>query len=101
MNTSNPLHGERRAGTVGLPLPGVSVRVCGEEGDELPAGEVGELQVKGPNVFIGYWNMPEKTAEELRPDGWFITGEIAVESEDGSFHGLAYPSTPESSYVVK
>ena len=62
MNTSNPLHGERRAGTVGLPLPGVEVRVADEDGRPLPAGEVGVLEVRGPNVFKGYWRMPEKTA---------------------------------------
>ena len=62
MNTSNPLHGERRAGTVGLPLPGVEVRVADEAGRVLAAGEVGVLEVRGPNVFKGYWRMPEKTA---------------------------------------
>jgi malonyl-CoA/methylmalonyl-CoA synthetase len=83
MNTSNPLHGERRAGTVGLPLPGVEVRVAGEDGRPLAAGEVGVLEVRGPNVFKGYWRMPEKTAEEFRDDGFFITGDISVIGEDG------------------
>ena len=83
MNTSNPLHGERRAGTVGLPLPGVEVRVAGEVGRPLAAGEVGVLEVRGPNVFKGYWRMPEKTAEEFRDDGFFITGDISVIGEDG------------------
>jgi malonyl-CoA/methylmalonyl-CoA synthetase len=69
MNTSNPYHGDRRAGTVGQPLPGVELRIMGE-------GEVGVIEVRGPNVFQGYWQMPEKTAEELRPDGWFITGDL-------------------------
>jgi malonyl-CoA/methylmalonyl-CoA synthetase len=69
MNTSNPYRGDRRAGTVGQPLPGVELRIVGE-------GEVGVIEVRGPNVFQGYWQMPEKTAEELRPDGWFITGDL-------------------------
>jgi malonyl-CoA/methylmalonyl-CoA synthetase len=69
MNTSNPYVGERRAGTVGQPLPGVALRIAGE-------GEVGVIEVRGPNVFQGYWQMPEKTAEELGPDGWFITGDL-------------------------
>ncbi|MGZ5181560.1 MAG: AMP-binding protein, partial [Ramlibacter sp.] len=68
MLTSNPYDpklGERRAGTVGFPLPGVGLRICGDDGRELPAGEIGGIQVKGPNVFKGYWRMPEKTAEEF------------------------------------
>ena len=77
MNASNPLAGERRAGTVGPALPGVELRVCGPDGRELPAGEVGVLEVRGPNVFAGYWRMPEKTAEEMRPDGFFVTGDLA------------------------
>ncbi|MBS0564045.1 MAG: malonyl-CoA synthase [Proteobacteria bacterium] len=83
MNTSNPYEGERRAGTVGLPLPGVEVRVCGPGGQELPRGEVGVIEVRGPNVFQGYWQMPDKTREELRPDGFFITGDLAVMGPDG------------------
>ena len=83
MNTSNPYDGERRAGTVGLALPGVEVKVCDETGQELPRGEIGTLEVRGPNVFKGYWQMPEKTALELRPDGFFITGDLAVQGEDG------------------
>ena len=83
MNTSNPLHGERRAGTVGLPLPGVEVRVADENGNVLARGEVGVLEVRGPNVFKGYWRMPEKTAEEFRADGFFVTGDISVIGEDG------------------
>ncbi|GAB4391058.1 MAG: malonyl-CoA synthase [Kiloniellaceae bacterium] len=78
MNTSNPLNGERIAGTVGHPLPGVEVRIADEEGKPLPQGEVGILEVKGPNVFKGYWRNPEKTAEEFRPDGFFITGDLAT-----------------------
>jgi malonyl-CoA/methylmalonyl-CoA synthetase len=83
MNTSNPLHGERRAGTVGLPLPGVEVRVADDDGRPLPPGEVGILEVRGPNVFKGYWRMPEKTAEEFRADGFFITGDVGTIGEDG------------------
>jgi malonyl-CoA/methylmalonyl-CoA synthetase len=78
MNTSNPYEGERRAGTVGFPLPGVEVRVMGEEGAELKQGEIGNLEVRGPNVFSGYWRMPEKTAEEFSEGGWFKTGDIAM-----------------------
>ncbi len=84
MNTSNPYDGDRRAGTVGFPLPGVEVRVCDPEtGAELPRGEIGVLEVRGPNVFKGYWQMPDKTAEELRPDGYFITGDLSVIDADG------------------
>ena len=72
MNTSNPYDGDRRAGTVGLPLPGVALRLVD-----------GVIEVKGPNVFAGYWRMPEKTAEELRPDGWFITGDLGQIDADG------------------
>jgi malonyl-CoA/methylmalonyl-CoA synthetase len=83
MNTSNPLHGERRPGTVGLPLPGVEMRVADDDGRPLSPGEVGILEVRGPNVFNGYWRMPEKTAEEFRDDGFFITGDVGVIGEDG------------------
>lgn len=83
MNTSNPYDGERRPGTVGFPLPGIEVRIVGEAGQVLPKGEVGGIEVRGPNVFKGYWRMPEKTAEELRPDGWFITGDVGVVDKDG------------------
>lgn len=84
MNTSNPYDGERKAGTVGFPLPGVDVKVTdAETGKELPSGEIGQLEVRGPNVFKGYWNMPEKTALELRDDGYFITGDLGVIDEDG------------------
>jgi malonyl-CoA/methylmalonyl-CoA synthetase len=79
MLTSNPYdekQGERRGGTVGFPLPGVSVRVRDEQGNEVPAGEIGAIQVKGPNVFKGYWRMPEKTKEEFTEDGWFRTGDV-------------------------
>ena len=80
---SNPLAGERRAGTVGLPLPGVSVRVTSEAGRPCAPGEVGGIEVKGPNVFPGYWRMPEKTAEEFTADGYFRTGDMGELASDG------------------
>ena len=83
MITSNPYEGARIPGTVGYPLPGVSARVCDDQGMELPRGEPGVLEIKGPNLFKGYWRKPEKTAEEMRPDGYFITGDVATMSEDG------------------
>ena len=87
MNSSNPYDGDRRAGTVGFPLPGVELKVCdAETGAELAQGEVGILEVRGPNVFAGYWKMPEKTAEELRGDGFFITGDLGEIDEDGYVH---------------
>lgn len=86
MNTSNPYEGERRAGTVGFPLPGVEARVMNEEGRELPQGEIGDLQVRGPNVFSGYWRMPEKTAEDFAEGGWFKTGDVALVDADGYVH---------------
>src|SRR5512143_1522254 len=76
MNTSNPLRGERLAGTVGPPLPGVSVRVVDALGQPCAAGAIGAIQVKGANVFAGYWRMPEKTREEFTADGWFCTGDM-------------------------
>ncbi len=82
MNTSNPYDGDRRAGTVGFPLPGVELRIMAD-GAPVPQGEIGVLEVRGDNVFQGYWQMPEKTAEELRPDGWFITGDLARQDDDG------------------
>jgi malonyl-CoA/methylmalonyl-CoA synthetase len=86
MLTSNPYdpkQGERRGGTVGFPLPGVSVRVRGEADRELAPGEIGDIQVKGPNVFKGYWQMPEKTREEFTGDGWFKTGDVGKIDERG------------------
>lgn len=84
MNTSNPYHGARKPGTVGLPLPGVDAKITDpESGAELKQGEIGQIEVKGDNVFSGYWNMPEKTAEELGADGWFKTGDIGAFDEDG------------------
>ena len=92
MLTSNPYaadarygnQSERRGGTVGFPLPGVGLRVRGDDGAELPVGEIGGIQVKGPNVFSGYWRMPEKTAEEFTADGWFKTGDVGKVDERGS-----------------
>lgn len=84
MITSNPYDGARRAGTVGFPLPGVSVRIADPETGALkPDGEVGVIEVCGPNVFKGYWRMPEKTASEFREDGFFITGDLGLIDEQG------------------
>jgi len=84
MNTSNPLEGPRRAGTVGPALPGVELKVCDSEtGATLPDGEIGVIEVRGPNVFQGYWQMPEKTAAELREDGFFITGDLGLIDDQG------------------
>ena len=91
MLTSNPYRAdprygdqsERRGGTVGFPLPGVSVRVRGDDGADLPAGEIGAIQVAGPNVFGGYWQMPEKTKEEFTADGFFKTGDVGKQDAHG------------------
>ncbi|MCC9625786.1 malonyl-CoA synthase [Thalassospira sp. MA62] len=83
MNTSNPLDGERRPGAVGPTLPGIEARVCDKDGNILGTGEIGVLEVRGPNVFKGYWQMPEKTASEFRDDGFFITGDLATIGDDG------------------
>ncbi|NOX42017.1 MAG: malonyl-CoA synthase [Alphaproteobacteria bacterium] len=84
MNTSNPYDGERRAGTVGFPLPGVELKITDTAtGATLPDGEIGVIEVRGPNVFKGYWQMPEKTAEEVRQDGFFITGDLGLIDADG------------------
>lgn len=82
MITSNPYDGKRIAGTVGYPLPGVDARVADDKGHALPDGEIGILEIRGPNVFKGYWGMPEKTAAEFRDDGYFITGDMAVQQAD-------------------
>lgn len=82
MITSNPLHGERVAGTVGFPLPDVEVRLRGTEGEPVEEGGVGVLEIRGPNVFSGYWRQPERTAAEFR-DGWFITGDLAEQDAQG------------------
>ncbi|WP_353186753.1 malonyl-CoA synthase [Bosea sp. (in: a-proteobacteria)] len=87
MNTSNPYDGDRIAGTVGFPLPGVSARVVDPEtGKPLAAEEIGMIEVKGPNVFKGYWRNPEKTAAEFRPDGFFITGDLGKIDRAGYVH---------------
>ena len=83
MLTSNPLNGERKGGTVGLPLPGVSVRVVDDAGKTLPTGEIGQIQVKGDNVLSGYWRLPEKNKEEFTVDGFFKTGDVGRFDADG------------------
>ena len=83
MSTSNPLAGERKAGTVGLPLAGVSLRIVDDAGNGVATGEIGEIEFKGPNVFQGYWRMPEKTAEEFSEDGYFRSGDLGQFDEDG------------------
>jgi len=91
MLTSNPYRAdarhegqsERRGGTVGFPLPGVGVRIVGEDNAPVPVGDIGGIQVRGPNVFKGYWRMPEKTREEFTPDGWFKTGDVGRQDERG------------------
>ena len=86
MLTSNPYlpkDGERRGGTVGFPLPGVQLRVQDDGGQNLPTNEIGGIQVKGPNIFKGYWRMPEKTAEEFTADGFFKTGDVGKIDERG------------------
>ena len=94
MNTSNPYDGERRAGTVGLPLPGVEMRVADPEtGKPLRRGGIGVIEVRGRNVFAGYWRMPEKTAEEFRADGFFITGDLGEIDADGYVTSSAAPRT--------
>ena len=91
MITSNPFaadarfggQSERRGGTVGFPLPGITLRVVDETGQSVPVGEIGAIQVRGPNVFKGYWRMPEKTAEEFTADGFFKTGDVGRIDERG------------------
>lgn len=84
MNCSNPLNGERRIGSVGPPLPGVEVRIVGAESREvLPIGEIGEVEIRGPNVFKGYWRQADKTAESFSSDGWFKTGDLGFLEPDG------------------
>ncbi|CDX51611.1 Malonyl-CoA synthase [Mesorhizobium plurifarium] len=84
MNTSNPYEGERRAGTVGFPLPGVELRIVSESSRKLlPAGEVGGIEVRGRNVCKGYWQRPEKTTEDFRADGFFKTGDLGLVDHDG------------------
>jgi malonyl-CoA/methylmalonyl-CoA synthetase len=83
MICSNPCDGARIPGTVGFPLPGISARVADEHGREVPRGEPGVLEIRGPNLFRGYWRNQEKTAEEMRADGFFITGDIATMAPEG------------------
>ncbi len=80
---SNPLDGERLAGTVGFALPGMEVRIADEAGNRLAGDDVGMIEVRGSSVFSGYWRMPEKTAEEIRSDGFFITGDLGRMDADG------------------
>jgi len=87
MNTSNPYSGERRAGTVGFPLPGVEIKITNGCTQQLvEQGSIGQIEVRGANVFKGYWNMPDKTKAELRDDGFFITGDLGKFDEDGYLH---------------
>ncbi len=87
MNTSNPYDGQRKAGSVGFPLPGVDLRIADpDSGAPLPQGDVGMIEVRGANVFKGYWQMPEKTAEEFRADGYFMTGDLGFMDDDGYVH---------------
>ena len=86
MNTSNPYDGERLPGSVGLTLPGVELRIADKSGAPLPQGETGMIEVRGPNVFKGYWRMPEKTAAEFRPDGFFKTGDLGLIDANGYVH---------------
>ena len=86
MNLSNPLHGERRVGAVGLPLPGVSARIVDPDTEKpLPDGEIGEVQIKGDHVFKGYWRQPEKTAAAFSADGWLRTGDMGLREPDGYY----------------
>jgi malonyl-CoA/methylmalonyl-CoA synthetase len=83
MNTSNPYDGERRPGTVGMPLPGISVRVAGSDDRALPEGEIGSIQVRGPNVMPGYWRLPGRHTEDFSADGFFRTGDLGRFDADG------------------
>ena len=87
MNSSNPYKGHRKAGTVGYPLPDIEIKITNlETAQELKQGEVGMIEVKGPNLFSGYWNMPEKTKEEFRANGFFITGDLGMFDSEGYLH---------------
>ena len=83
MFASNPYQGERRRGTVGLPLPGTELRLVADDGQPVREGEVGRIEVRGDNVFVGYWQMPDKTAEEFSPGGWFRTGDLGSADAEG------------------
>jgi malonyl-CoA/methylmalonyl-CoA synthetase len=87
MITSNPLDGVRASGTVGRPLPGISVRIVDEGGSMCEPGAIGGVQVRGPNVFAGYWEMPERTREEFTDDGWFRTGDVGEWVAQGEAKG--------------
>jgi malonyl-CoA/methylmalonyl-CoA synthetase len=91
MALSNPLDGERRAGLVGTPLPGVEVRLADERDGTASPGSPGEIQVKGPTVFGGYWRRPDETAGAFTADGWFRTGDLAV-VENGAYRILGRSS---------
>ncbi len=86
MNTSNPYAGVRKPGSVGFPLPGTELRIADGDGKPLAQGEIGMIEVRGPNVFAGYWRMPEKTVAEFRADGFFITGDMGIIDGDGYVH---------------
>ena len=85
MNISNPYDGLRKAGTVGIPLPGIEIRIVNEEGKEVEEGQIGTIELKGENIFKGYWGMEEKTKESFKDDGFFITGDLAKKDENGYF----------------
>jgi malonyl-CoA/methylmalonyl-CoA synthetase len=86
MNLTNPYDGERRPGTVGKPFPGQEARIVGvEDSEPIPAGEIGEIEVRGPHVFKGYLNLPDATEEVLDEDGWFRTEDLGFVDEDGYF----------------
>jgi malonyl-CoA/methylmalonyl-CoA synthetase len=87
MNTSNPLDGARVGGTVGLPLPGIEIRVVDADGNECAPGTIGDVLVRGPNVFAGYWRMPDKTREEFTAGGFFRTGDVGDIVPDGPAKG--------------
>lgn len=87
MNTSNPYSGERRPGTVGFPLPGVEVKITDTRtGQKVSPGEIGQIEIRGPNVCKGYWRRPNQTAKEFQPDGFFITGDLGKVDSDGFLH---------------
>ena len=85
MNISNPYYGLRKAGTVGISLPGIEIRIVNEEGKEVEVGQIGTIELKGENIFKGYWGMEEKTKESFKDDGFFITGDLAKKDENGYF----------------
>jgi malonyl-CoA/methylmalonyl-CoA synthetase len=85
MNTSNPYEGERRPGTVGFPLPGVEIRITDEGATAVEPGEIGLIEIAGPNVFPGYWNLPAQTAEEFR-GRFFVSGDLGMVDSDGYLH---------------